>query len=185
MPEKNKTRYAILGVLSLRPVSGYDIKKFCDKAISYYWNENFGNIYPMLGQLEQDGLIEQDRADAGQRRKRYRITEAGKEEFHRWLALPVEFRPARSELLLKLSFANQRPREATIGMIESVRKKYASDLKQYRIMEASYIHDEEAKKDPQFLYWLAPLRYGIETTITAIKWCEETIESIGRITEEV
>jgi PadR family transcriptional regulator AphA len=184
MPEKNKTRYAILGVLSLRPCSGYEIKKSFDKVISHYWSENFGNIYPMLAQLEQEGLIEKRHDDAGRRGMRYGITETGLEEFRGWLALPVEFKPARSELLLKLSFASRMPAEATLGMLESVRRKYAADLKQYEMLEASYIRDEEAKKDPQFPYWLAPLRYGIGMTAAALKWCDETMESIRKTTKE-
>ena len=57
MAKVNKTKYAILGVLSLKPGSVYDIKKFCDKGISYFWNENFGHIYPVLKQMEAEGVI--------------------------------------------------------------------------------------------------------------------------------
>ena len=53
----NKTKYAILGVLDTFPGSGYDIKKYCDKSISYFWNENFGHIYPVLKQMENEGLV--------------------------------------------------------------------------------------------------------------------------------
>jgi PadR family transcriptional regulator, regulatory protein AphA len=178
MPEKNKTKYAILGVLNLRPGSGYDIKKFCDKTISHYWNENFGNIYPMLSQLENEGLIEQECAGSDTRRKCYSITDSGKAELCQWLEQPVEYRPARSELLLKVSFAGLMPGDKVIEMLESVRKKYVSELKQYKVLEASYINDEDAAKHPQFPYWLAPLRYGIESAAMTIKWCEETMASL-------
>ena len=43
---KNKSRFAILGILNIQPSSGYDIKKYCDTVISGIWNENFGHIYP-------------------------------------------------------------------------------------------------------------------------------------------
>lgn len=178
MPEKNKTKYAILGVLNLKPGSGYDIKKFCDKTVSHYWNESFGNIYPVLSQLERDGLISLDSPDGGSKRKSYHITDIGRQELFEWLLLPVEYQPARSELLLKLSFANQIPREKTIEMLESVRKKHMGDLKKYKILEASYTNDEDAMKHPQYPYWLAPLRYGIESAAMTIRWCDETIESI-------
>jgi PadR family transcriptional regulator, regulatory protein AphA len=185
MPEENKTKYAILGVLSLKPCSGYDIKKFCDKTISHYWNENFGNIYPKLSQLECSGLIAPEYDEADKRSKCYHITDDGRQEFIQWLQQPVHYRPARSELLLKLSFADQLPREKAIEMLENVRKKHAADLRQYRILEASYVNDEQARKQPQYPYWLAPLRYGIESTITIIKWCDETIESIRNHQQEV
>ncbi len=51
MATTNKSRYALLGVLCMKPGSGYDIKKFCDKTISHFWNENYGHIYPVLKQL--------------------------------------------------------------------------------------------------------------------------------------
>lgn len=177
MPEKNKTKYAILGVLSLKPRSGYDIKKFCDNSISYYWNENFGNIYPELEQMEAAGLVEPEE-QGDKRAKTYRITDLGNREFVQWLQQPVEYRPARSELLLKLSFGNQIPKEKTLEMLEAARRKYAGDLKRYRVIEAAFLYDEEAKKSPEYPYWLAPLRHGIATAETMIKWCEETIESL-------
>lgn len=184
MPEKNKTMYAILGVLSLKPGTGYDIKKFCDKTVSHYWNENFGNIYPMLGRLEADGLIEPERGESGQRKKSYRITGKGLQTFQQWLALPVEYRPARSELLLKLSFATLMPKEKRIDMIEAVRAKYAGDLKRYKAIEASYTCDEKAKQHPQYIYWLAPLRYGVEAAEMTVRWCDETVEAIRSIKTE-
>ncbi len=43
--------------IPMKPGSGYDIKKFCDKAISYFWNENFGHIYPVLKQKGKELLL--------------------------------------------------------------------------------------------------------------------------------
>jgi hypothetical protein len=36
----------------MKPGSGYDIKNFCDKTISHFWNENFGqeNIRALITQ---------------------------------------------------------------------------------------------------------------------------------------
>lgn len=49
MAKVNKTKYySLLGILSNRPGSGYDIKKMCDSSIGHFWNENFGHIYPVL-----------------------------------------------------------------------------------------------------------------------------------------
>lgn len=44
--EKNKSMYAILGILNLSPSTCYDIKKYSDNVLSGFWNENFGYIYP-------------------------------------------------------------------------------------------------------------------------------------------
>ena len=184
MPEENKTRYAILGVLNLKPGSGYDIKKFCDKTLSHYWKENFGNIYPMLAKLEQECLIERLPGETDRKKTLYHITEAGLLDLRRWLEQPVKYQPARSELLLKLSFASLMPPEGVLTMLQEVKRKHMDDLRQYRVLEAAYTADENAKKHPQYFFWLAPMRYGIESAAMTIRWCDETMASIRSHSKE-
>ncbi len=175
MAIKSKTRYAILGVLCIKPCSGYDIKKFCDKTISHFWNENFGHIYPVLKQLLDEDLISPEANTADERRKIYHITAAGKQAFYDWLIQPSHIQPPRSELLLKLSFGNHMPFEKVIRMLDEVNARNTASLEQYRFMEASYLADEAARKDPAYPYWLASLRLGILNAQATLRWCEETI----------
>lgn len=53
-----KTRYVILGLLNEEPLSGYDIKKIIDIRMSFFWQESYGQIYPELSKLREEGLIE-------------------------------------------------------------------------------------------------------------------------------
>lgn len=175
---KNKTRYAILGVLSVMPGSGYDIKKFCDQSISHFWNENFGHIYPVLAQLEKEGLIEQENKETNSRRKVYVITEQGREEFYAWMLQPVEYQPARSELLLKLFYGNFIEKDKIIALLTEFKKRKEEELVNYTAMEASYTNNEKAKEQSYYPYFLAPLRHGIITVKANLAWCEETISSI-------
>jgi DNA-binding PadR family transcriptional regulator len=46
-----KSKYAILGMLSIAPMSGYDIKKQVETSISNFWSESYGQIYPALRNL--------------------------------------------------------------------------------------------------------------------------------------
>lgn len=176
MAIQNKTRYAILGVLLMKPCTGYDIKKFCDKTIAHFWNENFGHIYPVLKQLLAEGLICLMEPKSDERRKLYCITDAGQQEFKNWLLQTPQLQPPRSELLLKLSFGNHMPKECIIGMIEEVRTRNQANLELFLQMEASYINNDTAKSDPAFPYWLAALRLGIMNAETAVRWSEDTIQ---------
>ncbi|OPX42199.1 transcriptional regulator PadR-like family protein [Ruminiclostridium hungatei] len=174
---KNKTMYAVLGVLSLLgPMSGYDIKKFCDKSISYFWNENFGHLYPVLARLEADGLIERDTEAEDSRKKNYKITPKGVEVLKDWLTLPVEYQPERSELLLKLSFGTKMELEATLSMLEAARERNELKYKQLSSIHSYYLGNEEAKSKPQYPYWLVTLRYGINSLEASLKWFGETME---------
>jgi PadR family transcriptional regulator, regulatory protein AphA len=174
MAIKNKTRYAILGVLCMKPCSGYDIKKFCDKTISHFWNENFGHIYPVLKKLQEEQMISMEDKDQEERRKIYHITEKGLKEFKEWLIQPPELLPPRSELMLKLSFGNYMPKEHVLDMLAKVKERNSGSLELYKGMEASYLKNEAAKKDPAFPYWLASLRLGIINTEATLLWCNET-----------
>ncbi|MDF2588438.1 MAG: putative transcriptional regulator [Anaerocolumna sp.] len=175
---KNKTRYAILGALSLMQGSGYDIKKFCDNSISHFWNENYGHIYPVLAQLEKEGCIEQVNQNSDNRRKVYQSTQKGKEEFTSWLMTPIDYQPARSELLLKLFYGNFAPKDKILLMLNEVRESKMKQLDEFKRIEDSYIDDEKAQESEVYVYWVAPLRYGIIATEAFIKWCDETIDRI-------
>ena len=176
MSIKNKTKYAILGVLCMKPCSGYDIKKFCDKTISHFWNENFGHIYPVLKQLMDEKLITPVEKELNTRKKLYCITEEGKQEFNDWLMQPPQLQPPRSELLLKLSFGNHMPKEKVFHMLKEVETRNSNNLEQYRQLESAYLANEAAKKDPAYPYWLASLRFGILNAETAIRWSKETVD---------
>ena len=51
MPRKSSSNYAILGLLAIEPMSGYDIRKFVREVLSNFWNESYGSIYPVLAEL--------------------------------------------------------------------------------------------------------------------------------------
>jgi DNA-binding PadR family transcriptional regulator len=184
MPNVNKTRYALLGVLSIGPASGYDIKKFCDKSIAHFWNENYGHIYPVLKELQADGLISGERQETEGKPPRtvYRLTEKGWDELDRWLLLPVEPSPTRNELLLKLIFSSGVPVENTQEKLEAARRLYAAHLEEYRKLEEAYEKTPSLRENRSYPYWMAALRYGRMDAEFRVHWCEETIENLKKLT---
>ena len=57
MARMSKSKWAILGILSMGPNSGYDIKKFTEEVLSHFWRESYGNVYPLLARLLAEGLV--------------------------------------------------------------------------------------------------------------------------------
>ena len=51
MARMNKSRFALLGLLSLGAMSGYDLRKLFEQSLIHFWSESFGQIYPMLRSL--------------------------------------------------------------------------------------------------------------------------------------
>src|SRR3954468_2106505 len=71
--------------------TGYGIKRFIERAASFFWSVSYGQIYPELRRLESADMIRgRDVTENGRRRREYSLTAAGKGELRRWLADPAE-----------------------------------------------------------------------------------------------
>ncbi|MBN1573725.1 MAG: PadR family transcriptional regulator [Deltaproteobacteria bacterium] len=183
MAKKNKTKYALLGMLSMGPMSGYDIKKMTDMSISHFWSENFGHIYPVLKKMEAEGLVTKSVEETSGRPNRniYSITEAGRRELFEWLLLPVEPKLFRNELLLKIFFADQIPVERIIEMVKEEKEKFKDNLKEFRMIEEGLKNDPGYKDDDRIPFWLITLSFGIHSSSAAVSWCDETIEILDSL----
>ena len=81
----NTSRHAILGVLGFCPMSGYDVKKLIERSIAHFWNESYGQIYPILNRLAAEGFAERRREKQRGKPDRhvYSLTDKGRAELRR------------------------------------------------------------------------------------------------------
>jgi DNA-binding PadR family transcriptional regulator len=177
----NKTRFAVLGLLSIRPMSGYDLKQVIESSTRNFWNESYGQIYPVLRELTASGLTvrEDERKETGRARHVYSLTTQGQEELHRWLTSPVERQQVRNELLLKLFFGAQVPVDTSIEHVQRFRARMQRALQRYEEAEAA-MNVREAPDDPNRRHWLITLSYGRYQAEASIKWSDETLAELRR-----
>ena len=85
----------LLGLIEREPSHGYDLKRDFDAYFGRARPLSFGQVYATLARLVRDGKITAGEAEpgAGPERKRYRITDAGRDEVGQWLAHPVDPEP--------------------------------------------------------------------------------------------
>lgn len=179
MPAPNKTRFALLGLLTFGPMSGYDIKKMFEKSLSYFWNESYGQIYPVLKKLAAEGLTRAGRDNAQGKRERtvYTLGEKGAQAFEDWLALPPEPLKERNELLLKLFFGRHSPTAINQNHLQAARDHYAGLLVEYDELESKL--RTECEGDPDQPYWLITLSYGQHQSRAMLQWCEQSLAILG------
>jgi len=91
----------ILGFLSMKPLSGYDIKKMFDISAAYFWPADQAQIYRALKKLVEDGSVELPKQEQGRTvdRKVYVITDKGRKVLHKWIV-----KPERSDFISRLPF---------------------------------------------------------------------------------
>lgn len=83
-------RYALLALLSARPLSAYDIAKQFGSSVGFVWYARDSQIYPQLWRMEEDGLVAATELPSGGRRtkREYRITDEGVRQFRSWINEP-------------------------------------------------------------------------------------------------
>jgi DNA-binding PadR family transcriptional regulator len=165
----------VLGALTLAPMSGYDLRAFFDESVRFFWTESYGQIYPILKQLADEGLVTPapKRADGGAhpRRTVYAITPRGRAALARWLGEPVEHQVGRVEILLKLFFASQGTPAAARDHVAAFREYHLARLAQFDAVEARIREQHAARAElPQ---WLLALSYGQHVSRALLAWCDE------------
>jgi DNA-binding PadR family transcriptional regulator len=159
----------ILGFLSLGPRSGYDIKTVVDRSTRFFWAASYGQIYPELKRLEQEGLVEgEDRPTGGRNRRVYRLTKAGHEELVAWLYGATVTIELRDESLLRLFFADALPYEHALELLEARKRGHEQYLDVLHAIQAL-----PGGPDPTFVDLV--LRWGIDFNDWGAKWCEEQL----------
>ncbi|GHG48268.1 hypothetical protein GCM10011331_09890 [Flavimobilis marinus] len=174
MARSSTTRYAVLGMLTLGPMTGYALRETIAGTIGHFWHESFGQLYPTLAALERDGLVASRAARTGRGRE-HTLTPAGYDALRTWLAqAPATSSSHRSELLLKVFFG----RHAEPGTVERHLEMHRGALTESR----AYLADLEAQvaddPAPDQAYWLATVRHGIHLTDASLAWTSETLASL-------
>ncbi len=178
-PRLNSSRYAILGLLSMRPLSGYDIRQLAQRSIGHFWSESYGQIYPTLKRLEHDGLVTHRTEEQEGRPDRfvYALTAKGLRELPQWLRVPIRREAPRSELLLKLFFGNRMPIAESARHVEQYRVAHQQLLKICDQTEKQL--KKEHAQHPALPFWLITLSYGRHRSQAYVNWCDETLAALA------
>jgi DNA-binding PadR family transcriptional regulator len=126
-------KYAILGLLHYTDMHGYRIKEHIERNFGHMWSINYGQIYPNLKKLHDDGLITMkevvQNGEKGPPRKLYSITEKGKQEFLDWLnTSPEKPMLLRDPFLMRFVFFGFGDTERSIEIIDDQIKRYQKEL---------------------------------------------------------
>ncbi len=178
---KASVAHSLLGILSLRAMCGYDIRKFVQQHIGYFWKESYGRIYPMLRRMAAQGLVEvrTERNTGKPDRQVYSLTEAGRVELQAWLGQPPAAPSPRNELLLKLFFGQRSNSEDVIRHVTEFRRSHEGLLQQYSQVE-KWLKRQQANH-PGLPYWLITLDYGRGYSRMAVDWTEATLRALQHL----
>jgi DNA-binding PadR family transcriptional regulator len=101
-------KFALLGMIALRPASGYDLKRMIDRSIYFIWNVTGPQIYSTLRTLREDGHISSESVpQKGKPDKHiHTITAKGRTALQDFMNEPIRASVTRDEVLLRIFFGN-------------------------------------------------------------------------------
>lgn len=113
-------KYAILGLLSWKPFSGYDLRKFFSESVALYWSGNSNQVYPTLVKLHQEGLVKAETRQQGNYppSKVYHLTPAGRAALKQWVVSDPTVPQTRSTFLTQLAWADLLSDEELTSLLD-------------------------------------------------------------------
>ncbi len=169
---------ALLGLLTIQPMSGYDLGSVVRDSVGHIWNESYGQIYPNLKRLAADGLVvcKTEKHKGRPERSVYSITKKGREQLAQWLSVPPQPEIPRNEMLLKLFFGSKVPIPILIRNVERMVEEHRALLEKFKRTER-----DDIDKNPQYPdapFWKMAARYGQIEMEAHLKWAEETLHEL-------
>lgn len=118
--------YALLGILSYKPLTGYDLKKIMQDSPFMYWSGNNNQIYKVLVELLGGGFVinEVHHRDGAPSRKVYSITAKGLEALKQWSLTAPEAPEFKKAFLVQLAWTWQ----LSHAEITSLLDRYAREV---------------------------------------------------------
>jgi DNA-binding PadR family transcriptional regulator len=171
-------RHVILTVLTRGRMSGYEITRAFDGALSHFWRATHQQVYRELAALSGDGCVSHDVVEQLGRpdKKVYSLTEVGREELRRWVEAPTDQPPPRYDLLVKLLAAPAVDKPALRNEIARVRAVTAGILHQLDAMRRECLR-QPVQDMPEYdkTLYLA-LRRGLLLVEAQLAWLDEVTE---------
>ncbi|HEY1660424.1 MAG TPA: PadR family transcriptional regulator [Candidatus Sulfotelmatobacter sp.] len=173
----------LLGLLTVEPMSGYDLGQAVRDSIGHFWNESYGQIYPNLKRMAASGLIAGKAGPQQGRHGRqvYSITRKGRERLAAWLAVEPQPEVSRNELLLKLFFGVQATPQVVTGFVERMAESERRILERFGELETEIAR---LAKYPDAPYWRMALRFGQIELEAHQRWAKETLAELRRLSKK-
>ena len=165
--------FAILGLLTLGPGSGYELGSLAERTVQMFWPVTRPHIYSELSKLEHLGHVtsmEVEQRGAPDKRV-YSVTERGERRLDAWPRDPdPEVQRARHPLLIKLFFADRLEPDAIRPLLASYRAGLEARRSTYAALAAGVMPGQQWT-DNRYVRWTA--LFGQRRMEADLAWLDE------------
>ena len=164
------TSAAVLGLLSMRDMSGYELTAFAARSVGHFWPMHRSLIYRELGTLEQVGYIAgteviQERLP---NKRIFVLTALGGEVLDAWLATPGFQRDRhKNEFLVKFFFASRMGADRRSRLLADYRAELEREVAGLEAIVRL------TKTVPDGLYGHLAALHGVRSREALLRWISD------------
>lgn len=171
------TTFGILGLLSLGPMSRYDVAQLAEQSIGNFWNIAKSQVYGELTRLEELGYVKGKavRQPKLPDKTVFEVTKKGQSAMKEWLeSKEIDDDKLRSEFLLRVFFAGSMSETTLAELIESYQEDAEKDLFALRQI-TEYLESEPRARFQRYTALL-----GLEISEAKIRWTNKTLKELPK-----
>ncbi|MGH8925619.1 MAG: PadR family transcriptional regulator [Acidimicrobiia bacterium] len=129
MQQQSPTTYALLGLLAVRPWTGYELTNQLHRSLRFVWPSSEGHLYREQKSLIDLGWASVQREQVGKRhRNRYTITAEGERALREWLTTEPDEPHFEIEGIVRMFYGDQGSVEDMVGSMKATAQMARSML---------------------------------------------------------
>lgn len=172
-------RAAILGLLSWRPASGYDLKRIISESDIFYWSGNNNQIYKSLLELQKEGLVtyQIQLQESLPAKKIYSITAQGLAALRQSLLAAPELPELHKSFLIQLAWAEMLAGEEILTLLGKYAAEITNRLRMVQIQAARPERSPDRSPRERYL-WQRIAENLIAAYQTELDWVRQTQQEL-------
>ncbi len=177
--------HAILGILSYKPMTGYELKKIMQDSPFMYWSGNNNQIYKVLVDLLNKGYATNEikHQESSPSKKIYSITNDGLEELKKWSLSTPEITEIKSSFFIQLAWtgqlSNDELKQLLLNYEQEIKVKIITEQKN---KEKGYFSPSRTKRETKI--WEMIHQNILTSYENELKWINELKQEINQFKDE-
>jgi DNA-binding PadR family transcriptional regulator len=178
--ELSDVEVALLGLLSVRPMTGYEIRHHFDRALAPWWDTPRTQIYPKLRELESRHLIEHEYVvqESKPNKRVYSPTPAGRERLRGWLEGSIRWPDLRHHMMMRLFLGHLLPAGELRDLLAGYRDRTADWASRLREIEAKFSRSLAGPYRDAVFFELLALRNLIALAELEVSGADRTLKAL-------
>ncbi len=178
-PSPTTTSYAVLGLLSVRSWTTYELAKQVQRSLNWFWPRAERKLYDEPKNLAAKGWTVATERFTGKRRSReYAITDEGRAALRAWLAEPPAPRTTEFEGMVKVFFADG----GDLASLRSTLRLAATEAEDRVRALGTYASAEPVFPERRHISALT-LSLELEQELAVLRWARWALEQVESWTD--